>query len=81
MKIYNGLIRIFRKAKFDQLSQKSFDHWKEIGESFYEGEETIWKQFCRIEFLNPSSNFEEFCKDAKTTFKERKQKKITSKIF
>lgn len=77
MKIYNGLIRIFGKAKFSQLSQKSFDHWKKRGESFYEREETIWQQFCRIEFLNPASNFEEFCRDAKTTFKERKQKNHT----
>lgn len=71
MKIYNGLIRIFGKAKFGQLSRKSFDHWKNKAESFYEGNETIWNVFCRIEFINPESGFEEFCKAAKTSYSER----------
>lgn len=71
MKIYNGLIRIFGKAKFDQLSRKSFDHWKNRGESFYEKEETIWEQFCRIEKIDSTVSYEEFCIVAKTKYSDR----------
>ena len=71
MKIYNGLIRIFKDARLDQLSEKSFDHWKNRAESFYEGNETIWEQFCRIEKIDPTVSYEEFCIVAKTKYSDR----------
>ena len=73
MKIYNGLIRIFRKAKFDQLSEKSFNHWKNRAESFYEREETIWENFCRIELINPASSYKDFLKESKKSYSDRQK--------
>lgn len=71
MKIYNGLIRIFGKAKFDQLSKKTFQSWKGRAENFYSQEETIWKQFCRIEKIDSTVSYEEFCIVAKTKYSDR----------
>lgn len=71
MKTYNGLIRIFVKAKFDQLSEKSFNHWKGRGESYYEGGITIWEQYCRIEKIDSTVSYEEFCNVAKTKYSDR----------
>lgn len=71
MKIYNGLIRIFQKARFDQLSEKSFNHWKSRAESFYEGEETIWENFCRIEKISAKSTYKDFLKMSKKSYSER----------